>query len=84
MSDDTELLHSYATERSEAAFAELVRRHVDLVYSAALRMVNGDAHAAQDLAQKVFCELARQECRRIDSAATSEARARVEEAGTVE
>jgi RNA polymerase sigma factor (sigma-70 family) len=58
--EDSELLQRYATEGSEAAFAELVRRHVDLVYSAALRLVNGDAHCAQDLTQQVFSELARQ------------------------
>ena len=39
MSEDAELLRRYATENSEAAFAELIRRHVDLVYSAALRLV---------------------------------------------
>jgi RNA polymerase sigma factor (sigma-70 family) len=60
MSQDAQLLRRYATERSEAAFAELIRRHVDLVYSAALRLVNGDAHGAQDLTQQVFSELARQ------------------------
>jgi RNA polymerase sigma factor (sigma-70 family) len=59
MSEDAQLLRRYATERSEAAFAELIRRHVDLVYSAALRLVNGDAHGAQDLTQQVFVELAR-------------------------
>ena len=59
MSHDAELLDRYAKVRSEAAFAELVGRHVDLVYSAALRMVNGDAHRAQDLTQQVFSELAR-------------------------
>jgi RNA polymerase sigma factor (sigma-70 family) len=57
--DDSELLRRYAAEHSEAAFAELVRRHVDLVYSAALRLVNGDSHRAQDLTQQVFSELAR-------------------------
>ncbi len=60
MSEDAELLRRYTAEQSEAAFAELVRRHVDLVYSAALRLVNGDAHCAQDLSQQVFSELARQ------------------------
>ena len=33
---DAELLRLYAEENSEAASAELVRRHLDLVYSAAL------------------------------------------------
>ena len=59
MMDDAELLRQYATERSDPAFAELVRRHVDLVYSVALRKVGGDAHAAQDVAQAVFIALAR-------------------------
>lgn len=60
MNEDAELLHRYATEQSEAAFAELIRRHVDLVYSAALRLVNGDTHRAQDVTQQVFAEFARQ------------------------
>ena len=60
MNEDAELLSRYATERSEAAFAELSRRHVDLVYSAALRLVNGDVHSAQDVTQQVFTEVARQ------------------------
>ena len=60
MNEDSELLGRYATDRAEAAFTELVRRHADLVYSAAMRMVNGDAHRAQDVSQQVFSELARQ------------------------
>jgi RNA polymerase sigma factor (sigma-70 family) len=60
MSEDAELLRRYAVEHSEAAFTELIRRHVDLVYSAALRLVNGDAHRAQDVTQQVFAEFARQ------------------------
>lgn len=59
MKDDATLLHSYAHQRSEADFAELVRRHVDLVYSVALRELNGDAHLAQDATQLVFIDLAR-------------------------
>jgi len=59
MTSDCDLLRSYAETKSEVAFAELVRRHLDLVYSAALRQVNGDAHLAQDVAQTVFTDLAR-------------------------
>jgi RNA polymerase sigma factor (sigma-70 family) len=56
---DCDLLRRYAETQSEDAFAELVRRHVNLVYSAAMRQVNGDSHLAQDVAQTVFAELAR-------------------------
>ncbi len=59
MIEDAELLRRYATDRSEEAFAELVRRRVDLVYSVALRRVGGDAHLAQDVTQRVFADLAR-------------------------
>ena len=59
MRSDGELLRDYAEGHSEAAFDELVRRHVDLVYSAALRQLNGDAHLAEDVAQSVFTDLAR-------------------------
>jgi RNA polymerase sigma factor (sigma-70 family) len=59
MFDDRQLLQQYAREGSEAAFGELVARHVNLVYSAALRRTNGDAHLAQDVAQLVFTDLAR-------------------------
>lgn len=59
MTPDYELLARYAKTGSEGAFAELVRRYVNLVYSAALRQVGGDAHLAQDVAQTVFTDLAR-------------------------
>src|SRR5450759_3631999 len=54
---DQQLLRDYTGRRSEAAFAELVRRHVDFVYSAALRMVR-DAHLAEDVTQSAFVALA--------------------------
>ncbi|MCD6052211.1 MAG: polymerase, sigma-24 subunit, subfamily [Verrucomicrobia bacterium] len=54
---DQELLGEYAGRRSEAAFAELTRRYVDLVHSIAFRMVR-DVHLAQDVAQAVFVALA--------------------------
>jgi RNA polymerase sigma factor (sigma-70 family) len=59
MLDDPTLLRRYADTRSEADFAELVRRHLNLVYSAALRQVNGDCHLAEDVSQLVFTDLAR-------------------------
>ncbi len=42
MLDDTALLRRYVNTRTEADFAELVRRHLDGVYSAALRQLGGE------------------------------------------
>ncbi len=55
---DRELTAQFAKDRSEAAFGELVRRHLDLVFSAAFRQVGCDTHLAQDVSQEVFVELA--------------------------
>ena len=59
MTDSQTLLADYARTGSDAAFRELVGRYVDLVYSTALRLVEGDRHRAEDVAQIVFVDLAR-------------------------
>jgi len=56
---DQQLLHDYAAGDSQAAFGELVRRHLDFVHSAAARMVV-DRQIAEDVTQAVFVALARQ------------------------
>src|SRR5271154_6747498 len=55
---DWELLQAYVKSRSERAFAEIVRLHLDWVHSVALRHV-GDPHLAEDVVQSVFVLLAR-------------------------
>src|ERR1041385_8482483 len=60
MSDtDMELLARYTRQHAEDAFAELVRRHLGLVYSAALRQVRSP-QLAEEVAQSAFLDLARQ------------------------
>ena len=56
---DNELIALYAGQRSEHAFQELVSRHINMVYSAALRQLPGLNHLAEDASQLVFAELAR-------------------------
>ena len=55
---DAQLLREYAERGCEPAFREIVTRHADLVYSAALRCVNS-SDLACDVAQSVFTDLSR-------------------------
>src|SRR5262245_29257659 len=55
--DATGLLSEFARTRSEAAFAEIVRRHINLVFAVALRKT-GNSHDAEEITQAVFMLLA--------------------------
>ena len=56
--DDSALLRQYAENNSDEAFAALVTRHINLVYSVALRQV-GNPHHAEEITQAVFIILAK-------------------------
>lgn len=56
--DDWQLLESYGRDDSQDAFTELVKRHVNLVYSVALRQAR-EPELARDVTQLVFSKLAR-------------------------
>lgn len=58
MTSDLDLLRQFARENSQDAFTEIVRRHVNLVYSAALRQVRSP-QLAEEIAQSVFSDLSR-------------------------
>jgi len=59
---DLELLARYRQQHAEDAFAELVQRHLGLVYSAALRQVRSP-QLAEEVAQSVFIDFARSAAR---------------------
>ncbi len=56
-SDDMDLVWQFACGNSDEAFAALVRRHANLVYSVALRRL-GNPHEAEEVTQAVFIILA--------------------------
>ena len=56
--DDQQLLREFAETNSESAFATLVARYVNLVYSTALRF-SGNPDRAEEITQAVFIILAR-------------------------
>src|ERR1041385_6130197 len=59
---DSALLREFVLRNDQWSFTTLVRRHLDLVYSTALRKVE-DAGAAEEVAQNVFSALARKASR---------------------
>lgn len=56
---DNELLRAFAEHRDENAFKQFVALRLNLVYSVALRVLNGDRHLAEDVSQQVFVDAAR-------------------------
>jgi RNA polymerase sigma factor (sigma-70 family) len=55
---DLELLRAFARAGDQRALADVVRRHLDLVFATALRKVS-DVGAAEEISQNVFSALAR-------------------------
>jgi RNA polymerase sigma factor (sigma-70 family) len=55
---DLELLARYTRQHAEDAFAEIVRRYIDLVHSVAIRQVRS-SQFAEEVAQTTFIALAR-------------------------
>lgn len=58
MQSDTELLRQYLEHQSDGAFAELVTRYINLVYSVAMRQT-ANPHHAEEITQAVFIILSK-------------------------
>ncbi len=59
MTEDDQLIGRFCREGDDDAFAILVRKYVDLVYSVALRTSRGRSDLASDITQQVFIDLSR-------------------------
>ncbi len=66
MKNDLTLFRLYVEEQNEAAFAELVHRHLNMVWGVSRRITRDD-DLAKDVAQMVFSDLARKASRRPPS-----------------
>jgi DNA-directed RNA polymerase specialized sigma24 family protein len=60
--EDWDLIQEFVATGADPPFTVILRRHLDLVYSAAIRHVH-DAHMAEDITQTVFALLARRAAR---------------------
>jgi DNA-directed RNA polymerase specialized sigma24 family protein len=58
MNTDGDLLRKFARYGDQEAFGELVKRHINVVYSAAFRETGGDVSTAWAVTRLVFTELA--------------------------
>jgi RNA polymerase sigma factor (sigma-70 family) len=64
--DDSALLREFLENRSDEAFSSLVARHINLVYSVALRYT-GNPHHAEEITQAVFLILAKKATQLCDA-----------------
>lgn len=63
---DAQLLRAFIEEKSNSAFADLVQRHIGMVYATALRRTSGDTGLAEDATQQVFIDLSKKASRLLN------------------